>query len=626
MLVEPIRGITLSQQAKRDLVEEIWPTIEDSNKRCQHHAQVSKAKVLIASESMPFLRSSKGTVQRQTTLTLYKDIIDRLYDEDSLGDHSFSKNTQEVSHRISKDEATALVREIAQGLNGGVVSDDTNFFAVGMDSLQAIHFCRALAKKFPRLPITITAIYSNPTVNSLTDSVTQSFAHDSASQLQGSEVAGALHAYQLKIDALLQERNLTSGNTATNAISSGINGSCSTEARDTSSGFANSALHKGGSILLTGSTGALGSHILNSLLELGSQRIYCLNRPPGSRSLQISRNERRGLPTTFPDCRVIFLSGDLALPKFGLSAPEFEDLQESVTHVIHNAWPVNFNSSLQSFTNSLDGVQNLVRFANYSNQQVTLQLISSIASVARYSKTSAIPETIILDPNVTTSMGYGQSKYIAERILAYASEKLGIKTTSVRVGQISGDASRKCGWNIQEWFPSLVISSFHMRVLPDALGQADNDEIVRWTPVDSVAKVILELSKWQPSEKANTTFHILHPEPTPWSVLFPTVKGVLDQLASERGGPLIKVIPYHEWLAELRTQFDIDFIDANAVTANPALKLLPFFESLLSGPDFKSTFELGRSMAASSTMRTLQPLDKDCLQGWINGWMKEAGL
>ena len=58
-----------------------------------------------------------------------------------------------------------------------------------------------------------------------------------------------------------------------------------------------------------------------------------------------------------------------------------------------------------------------------------------------------------------------------------------------------------------------------------------------------------------------------------------------------------------------------------------AVKLLPFFENLLSGDDFKSPYELTQSLAASSTLRTLSsPLDNDCLQAWIKGWIKEVGI
>jgi thioester reductase-like protein/acyl-coenzyme A synthetase/AMP-(fatty) acid ligase len=611
LLVEPI-NLNLSEQAKRDLIEDIWPTVEDSNKRCPKHAKVSKARILVASKQMHFLRSIKGTVQRQPTLTLYKDIIDRFYAEDQ----SSSANTLASPQPTSDDDVTTALREIAQGLNNNVVSDDINFFAVGIDSLQVIQFRRALVTRFPLMPMTARMIYSNPTVKSLAASIKKSLAHDSTSSTPVDEVANIIHSYKAKIDALIQEGEPTTVNTSGNGVSSSGNGDASAESQNLN-----------GSILLTGSTGALGSHIFNLLLESGSRSIYCLNRSTDSRTLQITRNESRGLPNTFPDDRVTFLSGNFALPNFGLSTSEFKDLHDSVTHVIHSAWPVNFNNSLQSYTDSLDGVLGLVHFAHRSDRKVKLQFVSSIGSVARYSQATGVPETIILDTKVPSPTGYGQSKYIAERILAYASEKLGITTTSVRVGQITGDASRKRGWNVQEWFPSLVISSLHMGALPEALGRADNNENLRWIPVDSVAKVLLEMSDSETNLAANTTFHVLHPESSLWSTIVHTVKEILDPLARERAGPPVELISYSEWLAKLKTASNINSTDADAATANPAVKLLPFFENLLTGDDFKSPYELSRSLAASTTLRTLPPpLDKSCLQAWINGWVKETGI
>jgi thioester reductase-like protein/acyl-CoA synthetase (AMP-forming)/AMP-acid ligase II len=627
LLVEPT-DLDMPEHAKRSLIEDLWPTIGDSNKRCPKHAKVSKARVLIASKDMPFLRAVKGTVQRQATLSLYKDIIDRFYAEDVLGGQSLCTNTLQQSQTNSEDEVTTALREIAQGLNNNVVSDEINFFAVGIDSLQVIQFRRALVTRFPLLPITARTIYSNPTVKSLAAAIKKSLAQDLTPPTPVDEVADVLRSYQSKIDALLlQESESIKDDAVSNGASSGVDGNSSGETQALSFPVASSAFQENGSILLTGSTGALGSHLLNLLLENGPRRIVCLNRSTDSRSLQITRNESRGLPTAFPDDRVIFLSGNLASPNFGLSTSEFEDLQDSVTHVIHSAWPVNFNNSLQSYTESLDGVLGLVRFARHSNRKVGLQLISSIASVARYSQATGVPETVILDTKVPSSTGYGQSKYIAERILAYASEKLAISTISARVGQITGDVSRKRGWNVQEWFPSLIISSLHMRALPDALGKVDNNENLRWISVESVAKILVEMSDSQAGAAANTTFHILHPESGSWGTIVATVKHILDQVVSDSAGHPIEVIPYSDWLAKLKTASGVDSADAPVVTANPAVKLLPFFENLSSGDDFKSPFELGRSLAASSTLRTLPPpLDKDCLQAWIKGWIKEAGI
>lgn len=70
----------------------------------------------------------------------------------------------------------------------------------------------------------------------------------------------------------------------------------------------------------------------------------------------------------------------------------------------------------------------------------------------------------------------------------------------------------------------------------------------------------------------------------------------------------------------------METISAEAFAANPAMKLLTFFKSLLSDEGRIGTFELKQSMAASDTMRSLNSMRMDCLEAWIEGWLSEADL
>jgi thioester reductase-like protein len=97
----------------------------------------------------------------------------------------------------------------------------------------------------------------------------------------------------------------------------------------------------------------------------------------------------------------------------------------------------------------LDGILGLASFAARSKNSASIQFLSSIAATANYSKTSEsefsseVPETILLDPGTPASTGYGQSKYVGERILASAARKLDIKTSTIRIGQVAGAAKTK---------------------------------------------------------------------------------------------------------------------------------------------------------------------------------------
>ena len=60
--------------------------------------------------------------------------------------------------------------------------------------------------------------------------------------------------------------------------------------------------------------------------------------------------------------------------------------------------------------------------------------------------------------------GYGESKWVGEKILEVAASEAGLTTIVVRVGQISG--GRNGYWRQKEWFPSLVRSSLFLHAFP----------------------------------------------------------------------------------------------------------------------------------------------------------------
>lgn len=64
--------------------------------------------------------------------------------------------------------------------------------------------------------------------------------------------------------------------------------------------------------------------------------------------------------------------------------------------------------------------------------------------------------------------GYTESKWVSEQILEIATKEMGLSTTSVRLGQISGNPNGY--WNEKEWFPAVVKSALYVKCLPDMPG------------------------------------------------------------------------------------------------------------------------------------------------------------
>ena len=70
-----------------------------------------------------------------------------------------------------------------------------------------------------------------------------------------------------------------------------------------------------------------------------------------------------------------------------------------------------------------------------------------------------------MEPSIVLGSGYSESKWVAERVMALASDGAGVPTVAVRLGQVCGD--RVGHWNEREWFPSLVKSALFQKCLPE---------------------------------------------------------------------------------------------------------------------------------------------------------------
>src|SRR6185369_2871153 len=97
-------------------------------------------------------------------------------------------------------------------------------------------------------------------------------------------------------------------------------------------------------VLLTGSTGFLGAHLLSDLLAATSARVWCLvraNDAAHARRRIAGAAARYELPAP-PGERVVPLPGDLTLPRLGLSPGDFRELAERTDVIYHAGAAVNF--------------------------------------------------------------------------------------------------------------------------------------------------------------------------------------------------------------------------------------------------------------------------------------------
>jgi thioester reductase-like protein len=632
LLIEPVESKRpLTTVEKAQFIQRIWPSVEYANSLSPGYAQVSQSHILFTDSDMPILRTLKGSIRRAETLKQYATKIASVYDDvDSMWTPVANKSKEMQTTEGIENLISSSVIDVAKW-NADEFDKDTNFFDHGIDSLQVLRLVRHLRGRSSIRSIQPSTIYLHPTVSLLATAL-QELASDIESSVQAKKPV-QLRSRQETLDQYTKEID---------AIQFGVkNTSLETDEQTT--------------VVLTGSTGSIGSYILRTLLENHHVRhIYCLNRSSDSVNLQQQRNKSldSSLPTTFPKERVTFLKSDLSDSKtLGLTEDMYTTIQEQVTLIIHNAWRVDFNIPLQSFNDQLAGVVGLSSLCAQSSRQAAFVFLSSISAVMDFDGTQqeqqgaslqkVIPETVITDINAAAPAGYAESKYIAERLLAHAAERLSLRNVSIlRLGQIAGSAKSDGLWNVADWVPSLVLGSKALGVLPSSL-QNDTDggdtASIDWLTIDTAADVIAEISLQAATGSSRQefgVFNVLNPQKTSWKTLLPSIITALQKETNST----IQVVPPTEWIERLKNSASEILKTASPssdqqteafLRANPALKLIDFFDGLFGSADKghynintkrTTTWETSNAERASGRLRDAEVIDGVMIERWTKQW------
>lgn len=94
-------------------------------------------------------------------------------------------------------------------------------------------------------------------------------------------------------------------------------------------------------VILTGSTGQLGSYILHTLSGLSHvTTITCLNRSADAKERQVEIQKKRGLDLDHnKHNKATFLKTDLSKPMLDLCQSDYENLLHNATHIIREFFP-----------------------------------------------------------------------------------------------------------------------------------------------------------------------------------------------------------------------------------------------------------------------------------------------
>ncbi|KAL2831657.1 hypothetical protein BJY01DRAFT_254165 [Aspergillus pseudoustus] len=358
-------------------------------------------------------------------------------------------------------------------------------------------------------------------------------------------------------------------------------------------------------VLLTGGTGSLGSHLVTSLARLSKVcKLVCLNRVSKINSRERQEHalaERKLRLSTSEQDKLVVLEGDTSRPQLGLASDQYNFLRSNITHIIHNAWPMNGINPVSSFEGQFRVIRNLIDLARDAvaaeSGPIRFQFVSSIGTV---NGGGALEEPTRIERVMAN--GYNEAKFVCEMVIQEALQRYPdlFQATIVRPGQITG--SQETGyWNSSEHFPAMVKSSQTIGAFPRLEGG------MGWTPVDVAAQVMAELLIGEPV--APRVCHVDNPAEQDWA-------SVVDVLAEELGTTKVH---FKEWLRRVRQ---------HGVDGNPASLMADWLEENFERMSCQGPMNTQVARQYSRTLRQLQVEGKvraETVRKYVRSW-KERGF
>lgn len=185
---------------------------------------------------------------------------------------------------------------------------------------------------------------------------------------------------------------------------------------------------EGATILMTGATGFLGKHILNSLAaDERVARIHCV---------AVRDKPTRAAPS---GPKVIVHPGEMSTPFFGMSEADLNQLAEEADIIVHSGANRSFFDYFQLLKGSnYTSTRNIVRLA--ASRKIPVHFISSGGVLnldadeqGNNDSITHAATSVEAQPPKDGSEGYVSSKWASEKHLENASRQLGIPVTIHRV-------------------------------------------------------------------------------------------------------------------------------------------------------------------------------------------------
>lgn len=356
------------------------------------------------------------------------------------------------------------VFETVLGINHIGITD--NFFELGGDSLLAI---KLQIEAFNNgLDISYKDIFNYPTVKQLSENISSTKVHKFNDEYDYTQ-----------INDLLKKNTYSIGNIISK--------------------------NKFKNILLTGATGFMGSHILDSLLRKTKCNIYCLvrvkdNNDPQVRLLNTLRFYFGNKYDKEIFKRIVVIEGDISKDNLGIDEIYHQELGFNIDCVINSAAIVKHYGNLDTFTSTnIQGVKNIIEFCSKYGCKLfhlsTLSVSGNIFETDSYQVADLSKDIIFNEQKLfigqDLSNVYIYTKFIAERLILESIINGKLDAKIIRLGNITNRYSDGIFQiNVSEnAFLNRINSILHIGCIPDYL----LDKYIEFSPVDLCAEAIIKL-------------------------------------------------------------------------------------------------------------------------------------
>ncbi len=289
-----------------------------------------------------------------------------------------------------------------------------------------------------------------------------------------------------------------------------------------------------GTILITGATGFLGSHLVSELLTRNTGcTMKCLVRctsPEAGMKRVCDSFMRYGLDTKLLE-RVEIVSGDVSQPCLGLPADVYERLSREVDCVWHCAASVNMLAGYDALKDTnVEGTRNIICFC-LTGRRKRLHYASTLSVFVSTDRNSGVAyEHDRLDAPTYIYGGYGQTKYVAEKLAIQLADSRQCEVFIYRFGLLCGDTSK--GISAPKDFLGMFFRGARtVGALPYDRSHAMAVDI---SPVDCATQMMVDIAMGS----RPGIYHIASENPLPYNSL-------CDMMIEE--GVISQTVDYAEW-------------------------------------------------------------------------------